>query len=31
MHKQPEDQPSNELPNLSTWHPVTIGEVVVMP
>ena len=25
MHKQHEDQPSNELPNLSTWHPVPVG------
>ena len=25
MHKQHEDQPSNELPNLSTWHPVPDG------
>ena len=25
MHKQHEDQPSNELPNLSTWHRVPIG------
>ena len=25
MHKQHEDQPSNELPDLSTWHRVPIG------
>ena len=25
MHKQHEDQPSNELPNLSTWHRVPVG------
>ena len=25
MHKQHEDQPSNELPNLSTWHLVPVG------
>ena len=25
MHKQHEDQPSNDLPNLSTWHPVPVG------
>ena len=28
MHKQHEDQPSNELPNLSTWHPVPTGAVI---
>ena len=25
MHKQHEDQPSNELPDLSTWHRVHVG------
>lgn len=30
MHKQHEDQPANELPNLSAWAPVTIGETVEM-
>ena len=25
MHKQHEDQPSNELPDLSAWHPVPDG------
>ena len=25
MHKQHEDQPSNNLPDLSTWHRVPIG------
>ena len=25
MHKQHEDQPSNELPDLSTWHLVPVG------
>ena len=25
MHKQHEDQPSNELPDLSTWHRVPVG------
>ena len=25
MHKQHEDQPSNELPDLSAWHPVPVG------
>ena len=28
MHKQHEDQPSNELPNLSTWHRVPIGATI---
>lgn len=28
MHKQHEDQPSNELPNLSTWHRVPVGAVI---
>ena len=28
MHKQHEDQPSNELPNLSTWHPVPVGATI---
>ena len=28
MHKQHEDQPSNELPNLSTWHRVPRGAVI---
>ena len=28
MHKQHEDQPSNELPNLSTWHRVPTGAVI---
>ena len=28
MHKQHEDQPSNELPNLSTWHPVPLGATI---
>ena len=28
MHKQHEDQPSNELPNLSTWHRVPVGATV---
>ena len=28
MHKQHEDQPSNELPNLSTWHRVPVGATI---
>ena len=28
MHKQHEDQPSNELPNLSTWHRVPVGTTI---
>ena len=28
MHKQHEDQPSNELPDLSTWHRVPVGAVI---
>ena len=28
MHKQHEDQPSNELPNLSTWHLVPVGATI---
>ena len=28
MHKQHEDQPSNELPNLSTWHRVPVGGTI---
>ena len=28
MHKQHEDQPSNELPNLSTWHRVPDGATI---
>ena len=28
MHKQHEDQPSNELPNLSTWHRVPRGATI---
>lgn len=28
MHKQHEDQPSNELPNLSTWHRLELGAVI---
>ena len=28
MHKQHEDQPSNTLPNLSTWHRVPVGAVI---
>ena len=28
MHKQHEDQPSNNLPDLSTWHRVPIGAVI---
>ena len=28
MHKQHEDQPSNELPNLSTWHRVPVGAMI---
>ena len=28
MHKQHEDQPSNELPNLSTWHRAN-GDAVI--
>ena len=28
MHKQHEDQPSNELPNLSTWHRVPFGATI---
>ena len=28
MHKQHEDQPSNELPNLSTWHCVPVGATI---
>ena len=28
MHKQHEDQPSNELPNLSTWHSVPAGATI---
>ena len=28
MHKQHEDQPSNELPNLSTWHRAPTGAVI---
>ncbi len=28
MHKQHEDQPSNELPNLSTWHRVPAGATI---
>ena len=28
MHKQHEDQPANELPNLSTWHRVPTGAVI---
>ena len=31
MHNRNEVQPPNELPNLSTWHRVPVGEVVVMP
>lgn len=30
MHKQHEDQPANELPNLSAWHRVPVGETVEM-
>ena len=29
MHKQHEDQPSNELPNLSTWHRVPVGATIL--
>ena len=28
MHKQHEDQPSNELPDLSTWHRVQVGATI---
>ena len=28
MHKQHEDQPSNELPNLSTWRRVHVGATI---
>ena len=28
MHKQHEDQPSNELPTLSTWHRVPVGATI---
>ena len=28
MHKQHEDQPSNELLNLSTWHRVPVGATI---
>ena len=28
MHKQHEDQPSNTLPNLSTWHRVPVGATI---
>ena len=28
MHKQHEDQPSTNLPNLSTWHRVPIGATI---
>ena len=28
MHKQHEDQPSNNLPNLSTWYPVPVGATI---
>ena len=28
MHKQHEDQPSNNLPNLSTWHRVPEGSII---
>ena len=28
MHKQHEDQPSNELPDLSTWHLVHVGATI---
>ena len=28
MHKQHEDQPSNNLPNLSTWHSVPAGATI---
>ena len=28
MHKQHEDQPSNNLPDLSTWHRVPTGAVI---
>ena len=28
MHKQHEDQPSNELPDLSTWHRVPVGATI---
>ena len=28
MHKQHEDQPSNELPNLSPWHRVPVGATI---
>ena len=28
MHEQHEDQPSNELPNLSTWHRVPVGATI---
>ena len=28
MHKQHEDQPSNELPDLSTWNRVPVGATI---
>ena len=28
MHNRNEDQPSNELPNLSTWHRVPVGATI---
>ena len=28
MHKQHEDQPSNTLPDLSTWHRVPVGATI---
>ena len=28
MHKQHEDQPSNELPNLIAWHRVPVGATI---